>query len=164
MAAPSEPPVFVQLVFGDTTMGALTEITGVVCGESVSACLRHIFHDLSVELNGIGASQVKLFLSDEAGIEASPPDYKGTALEPDETLRDEVLGRLNPTGAGADVSVPKPLYLLAVVTGAWRGRGGVSFLDCWGVRTSFHLPSCISCFRRAGSGSRCHVTQGRRIA
>ena len=149
--------MFVQLVFGDTTMGALTEITGVVCGESVSACLRHIFRGVPVALKEFDSSQVKLFLSDEEGIEASPPDYKGTALEPDETLRDEVLGRLNPTGAEAVVSFPNPLYLLAVVTGACVGAGWGRLGEVYG-RSPFPPP-----LRRAGCRCgywcECHITQ-----
>ena len=118
MAVPSEPPVFVQLVFGDTTMGALTEITGVVCGESVSACLRHIFRGVPVALKKFDSSHVKLFLSDEEGIKSSTPTCFGSALQPNKTLRSEVLGRLHPTGMGVGVSFPAELYLFAVVARA----------------------------------------------
>ena len=117
-ATPARPPthvaVFVQLMFGDAKKGSVTEVTHVDRGERVSTCLRNVFDTLSIELVGVGLSQVKLFLSDEAGVEATPALPIGDALKPHKILRDEVRDRLL-SARGEDSPEPNLLFLLAVV-------------------------------------------------
>ena len=112
------PPVtaWVLLVKQGYTGHAVS--VSVTPSDSVMSAIDAVFARMSVELNGIGVSQVMLFLSDETGIEASTPTRNGSALKPNKTLLSEVLSRLNPTGAGAGASFPDPLYLLAVAEGA----------------------------------------------
>ena len=145
--------VFVQLLFGDVKQGAVTEVPGFDQGELVSSCVRHIFDFLSVELVNVGASQVKLYLSDETGVETSPSTRIGDALKPYKTLQEEVLARLNPISAEAGVPVPQLLFLLAVVESAWlgRGAGGWSTLVTGTYRHLTLLPllfrGCSKCCR-----------------
>ena len=91
----------------------------------VSKARDKVFERMRIALKEVDPSQVKLFLSSKPGVKASPPDGIGGALEPDETLRFEVLDRLNPTGAGAGAVFPDTLYLVAVVEGACAGGGVV---------------------------------------
>ena len=118
VVAMATPPVtaWVLLVKQGYTGHAVS--VSVTPSDSVMSAIDAVFARMSVELNGIGVSQVMLFLSDETGIEASTPTRNGSALKPNKTLLSEVLSRLNPTGAGAGASFPDPLYLLAVAEGA----------------------------------------------
>ena len=157
MAAP--PGVFVQLVIDGVKTGALTHVAGVDCSGRVGVCLSHIFDVLRATLKEYDPSQTLLFLSDEAGIEATPPDYAVAALKPNKTLQDEVLDRLNPTGAGAGVPIPTALYLVAVVTGACGG-GVVVWVGFTGAHPPPFLPLGA---RTAGAGTgtgACRVEAG----
>ena len=115
-------PVWVTLVVGDVKHDACS-VHGVDLDGTVELAKGAVFSKLSLVLNDIHPVQVKLFLSSKAGVKASPPERIGDALAPDETLLSEVLGRLNPTGAGAGASFPDPLYLLAVAEGACCAGG-----------------------------------------
>ena len=98
--------------------GALYELVDVEVslGAFVSKARDKVFERMSVALKGVDRSQVKLCLSDEDRVKASPPERIDVALELDETLRAEIL-RLNSAWTTSD-----PLYILAVAEGAL----------CWG--------------------------------
>ena len=106
--------VWVTLELNKTTLGKekLVDVPLTSDIADVRASVKSLF---SNHLSRVDASDISLFLSSEACVEESPPVRIGDALEPDSTLQG--LYRLNPTGAGAGVPFPNPLYLLAVING-----------------------------------------------
>ena len=94
---------WVKLVKPDADFHTLRSLL-VDPDETVDSALDAVFKRLSLELSGVGATQIELFLSTKDGVAASPPTRIGAALRTDESL-------------ASQIPRDSPLYLIASVTG-----------------------------------------------
>lgn len=131
--------VWVMLKLNKTTLG-MNKLVDVPLTSDVADVRTSVKSLFSNHLTRFDPTDIALFLSSSEGVKESPPVRIGDALEPDETLQSEVLMcRLNPTGAGAGVSVPNPLFFLAVVEAAGAGAGLLADIRTI-VREEFRAP------------------------